>query len=327
MMYKYIIVILIFTISLQSRSLNYVFALVPKNINSSFFMQASLGCSKAAKELNVKCVYIGSEEANPRSQVKTIEDLIEQKVDGIAVSVIDSNHLIKSGVLQKAQKQNIPIITFDSDLSDIILKKYPNIRKSYIGTNNFEFGQELGKALIELRPKGGSLCIQSGWKNSKNLNERVEGIRSVLLETNNKVDLTKRLNNETWIEHKRCPAYSNDDVSRALFQLTIMLKEVDAFVSVGGWAQYSDNYPNKIQEYKYMLWENKKTLIIASTQPVQIKLLEKKLSMYNIGQNPFATGELAIETLYAIKLQKKVKNIIHTPLTKCSYKNYLTCLK
>jgi ribose transport system substrate-binding protein len=312
----FILISLLFTSLLFGSEKKFRFAVIPKNTNSNFFEQVNLGCQKAASELdNVECLYIGEEEANPRYQLKIIEDLITLGIDGIAISVIHSNFLEKNKIFEKLKKANIPFITFDSDLSEDTIKKHPKGRLSYIGTDNFEFGKELGRALLRARPQGGLVCIQSGWESSSNLNERIMGIRSIL----NDEDI--------WKESKRCPLYCNDDDDRAMFQIKVMLPQIDAFVAVGGWAQYDKEYKEGIQPFINELIENKKTLIMGDTTQIQIKLISEGLSFYNVGQNPFKMGEESIKTLYKIKTNQEYKKIIYTPLTNCTYKNYKSCLK
>jgi len=64
------------------------FAVVPKAMNNPFFDIARDGCTKRAKELgNVECLYRGPIEHEPATQVQIIQDLITQRVDGLAISV------------------------------------------------------------------------------------------------------------------------------------------------------------------------------------------------------------------------------------------------
>jgi len=319
-------------ISLVASCLNakvYRFAIVPKNTNSPFFSQVEQGCKKVAKELgNVECLYVGKGEANPRYQVKILENLIKSKVDGISISVIDSNYFIKTGILKKIKDANIPLITFDSDLSKDVLKKYPNLRLAYIGTNNFKFGKELGKALLKQRPNGATFCIQSGWKNSPNLNRRIIGIRASILNTNDENILKEKIKDGKYKEFNRCPIYCNDDKKRALYELKILLKDIDTFVAVGGWAQHNEkNYENAIKPFKKDLLSKKKILIMGDTSPTQLNILKDGLSTINIGQNPTKMGEESINTLYKIKTNQEYEKIIYTPLTYCTEENYETCTK
>src|ERR1700722_2175131 len=137
----------------------YVFALVPKNMNNPFFDQARDGCKKAEKELKgaIECLYIGpGEHGGGEEQVQVVNDLIAKKVDGIAVS--PANAAAMGRALIAAKAAGIPVLTWDSDLLD--RDKAP--RLAYIGTHNYDIGVNLAKLVMEIKPKGGTICIQSG---------------------------------------------------------------------------------------------------------------------------------------------------------------------
>ena len=85
-----------------------------------------------------------------------VGDLITKKVDGIAVS--PANAAAIAAALQGAKAANIPIITWDSDLLD----KDKGLRLTYIGTHNYDIGVNLAKLVMQVKPKGGTICIQSG---------------------------------------------------------------------------------------------------------------------------------------------------------------------
>ena len=137
----------------------YVFALVPKNMNNPFFDQARDGCKKAQEESNGKleCMYIGpGEHGGGEEQVQVVNDLIAKKVDGIGVSPANAAAMGKA--LKKAKAEGIPVITWDSDL----LPQDQGERVAYIGTHNYEIGVNIAKEVQGIKPKGGTICIQSG---------------------------------------------------------------------------------------------------------------------------------------------------------------------
>lgn len=322
MLLRVLILIILLMHSTQADEIKKLrFAIVPKATHSDFFDEVKAGCKDAAKEFeNVECIYIGAHDANPITQIEIIKDLIKQKVDGIAVSVIDSKFLIKENILELAKTANIPFITYDSDLA--MMKDVDKLRLAYIGTDNFALGVALGDALKELKPKGGTLCIQSGWKNSLNLQERINGIRYSL--SGNK-SITKLDDISGWRESERCPIYCRDLPDIAIFQLTRAIYDVDAFISVGGWAQYSQHYDEQINPFLGMLHTKQKILIVADTTKVQLKALKDKKSFINIGQSPYSMGKESIYTLKKIVEKEEYKHTIYTPITKCDQTNYDTC--
>ena len=161
----------------QAQGKKYTFALVPKNMNNPFFDQARDGCKKAEKELNgaIECLYIGpGEHGGGEEQVQVVNDLIAKKVDGIAVS--PSNAAAMGKALEGAKEAGIPVLTWDSDL----LEKDKGLRVAYVGTHNYDIGVNLAKLAQQIKPKGGTICIQSGGAAAANHNERMQGIRDTL---------------------------------------------------------------------------------------------------------------------------------------------------
>ena len=78
--------------------------------------------------------------------------------------------------LQEAKKAGIPVLTWDSDL----LTADKGLRIAYVGTHNYEIGVNLAKLVMAIKPKGGTICIQSGGAAAANHNERMQGIRDTL---------------------------------------------------------------------------------------------------------------------------------------------------
>jgi ribose transport system substrate-binding protein len=148
------------------------FAVVPKAMNNPFFDIARDGCMKRAKELGtVECVYRGPIEHEPATQVQIIQDLITQRVDGLAISVSDVG--AAAGVIKAARDAGIHVITFDADAPG-------SAREVYIGTNNKDLGRALGEMLVEAQPRVGTYGMVSGGPAAANLNERLAGVREVV---------------------------------------------------------------------------------------------------------------------------------------------------
>src|SRR6201985_3363803 len=213
----------------------YTFALVPKNTNNPFFDQALAGCKKAEKELNgaVKCLYIGpGEHGGGDEEAQIVADLITKKVDGIAVS--PANAPAMANALQGAPAAHIPVLTWDSDL----LPQDKGERIAYVGTHNYEIGVNIAKLVQQIKPKGGTICIQSGGAAAANHNERMQGIRDTLAGKPSAEAPGDRLTGQNgWKEIDGCPLYTNDDFPLSVQQFQdIMAKNptLDAFIPTGG---------------------------------------------------------------------------------------------
>ena len=146
-------------------------------MNNPFFDPALAGCKKAEAELNgaFKCLYIGpGEHGGGDEQAQIVADLITKKVDGIAVSPANAPAI--ANALQGARTAGIPVLTCDSDL----LPQDKGLRVAYVGTHNYEIGANIAKHVMQIKPKGGTICIQSGGAAAANHNERMQGIRDTL---------------------------------------------------------------------------------------------------------------------------------------------------
>jgi len=305
------------------------FALVPKNTNNPFFDQARDGCKKAEAESNgaFECLYVGpGEHGGGDEQVQVVNDLIAKRVDGIAVS--PSNAAAMGRALEAAKRANIPVLTWDSDL----LEKDKGLRLAYVGTYNYDIGVNLAKIVQQIKPNGGTICIQSGGAAAANHNERMQGIRDTLAGKKSASAPGDKLNNTNgWTEAAGCPLYTDDDFPRAVQQMEDILgknQNLDAFVPTGGFPQFIPQaYRRVAEKYKARLDNNSLALVVADTLPVQMDLLKAGLSKGQVGQRPFEMGYKTMLFLKDIKDGKPApKDPTYTGLDVCTPQNAATCI-
>ncbi len=313
----------------QAQGKKFVFALVPKNMNNPFFDQARDGCKKAEKESNgaFECMYIGpGEHGGGDEQVQVVNDLISKKVDGIAVSPANAAAMGKT--LESAKKAGIPVLTWDSDLLD----KDKALRLAYVGTHNYEIGVNLAKLAQQLKPKGGTICIQSGGAAAANHNERMQGIRDTLAGAKSGSAPGARLTGQNgWREVEGCPLYTNDDFPLSVQQMEDTLgknPQLDAFIPTGGFPQFIPQaYRRVAEKYKARIDNGSLALVVADTLPVQLDLLKAGLSKGQVGQRPFEMGYRTMLFLKDIKDGKPApQDPTYTGLDVCTPQNAATCI-
>ncbi len=293
------------------------FALVPKAMNNPFFDLARDGCKQAERELpGVECLYIGPGEHTEQEQVQILQDLITRRVDGIAVA--PSNAPAVARALERAREAGIPVITWDSDL----LARDRALRATYVGTRNQEIGVQLAKLVQERKPKGGTLCIQSGGAAAFNHNERIQGLRDTLAGRRGPEPPGPRLAGEGgWTEVDGCPLYSNDDFPLAVKQLEDILArepDLDAFVATGGFPQYVDAaYRQVAGKHAERVHEGRTVLVVADTLPMQMAILRDGWSHGQVGQRPFEMGYRAMHVLAELHAGGTVPDPIHTGVDVC----------
>ena len=157
------------------------FAVIPKAVSDPYHMDVQAGCVDKAAEImdaTVKCIFRGPDtyedyNIEPDIQVRIINELVDEgEVDGISIAVQYVNDALEEAI-ENAVENGIPVITYDSDA--------PTTKRStYIGTDNFKFGDELGKVLLQIAPEGGEYAIISGLPGQANLDARVAGMEDRL---------------------------------------------------------------------------------------------------------------------------------------------------
>jgi ribose transport system substrate-binding protein len=306
-----------------------VFALVPKNTNNPFFDQARDGCKKAEEEFgDFECLYIGpGEHGGGEEQLQVVNDLIARRVDGIAVS--PSNAPAIGSVLPQARDAGIPVLTWDSDL----LPEHQDLRIAYVGTKNYDIGVNLARRVQELKPEGGTICIQSGGAAAANHNERMQGIRDTLAGVEGTEAPGNRLEGDGgWTEIAGCPLYTDDDFMRANQQLEdILAREpnLDAFVPTGGFPQFiPDAYRAAVTPHKDRIESGELALVVADTLPVQMDLMNEGLSLGQVGQRPFEMGYQSMVFLRQMVIEngEEPEDPTYTGLDVCTPETADTCI-
>jgi ribose transport system substrate-binding protein len=317
------------TVAVNGADAKMTFALVPKNMNNPFFDQARDGCKKAEAESNgaFECMYIGpGEHGGGEEQVQIIQDLVAKKVDGIAVAV--ANAAAMTVALQAAKDAGIPVLTWDSDM----LPENKDLRMAYIGTHNYEIGTNLAKLAMAIKPKGGTVCIQSGGAAAANHNERMQGIRDMLSGTKSAASPGDPLTGQNgWTEIAGCPLYTNDDFPLSVQQFEdIMAKNpnLDAFIPTGGFPQFvPDANRAAVEKYKSKIADKSLALVVADTLPVQIDQMKEGFSLGQVGQRPFEMGYMTMKAFADMKAGKPAPaDPSYTGLDVCTPETADTCI-
>ena len=168
--------------------------------------------------------------------------------------------------LQAAKDAGIPVLTWDSDM----LPENKDLRLAYIGTHNYEIGTNLAKLAMQIKPKGGTVCIQSGGAAAANHNERMQGIRDVLSGAKSAASPGDTLTGQNgWTEIAGCPLYTDDDFPLSVQQFEdIMAKnpKLDAFIPTGGFPQFvPDANRAAVEKYKSLIADKSLALVVADT--------------------------------------------------------------
>ena len=299
-------------------------AVVVKGLDNPFFTVLGNGCAKWNKDnpdSEYECLYTGpalsSDEAG---EVQLVADLIAKGVAGIAIS--PSNAPAMAAML-KEKAPAMPIMTIDADL----LPEDKALRKTYLGTKNYDMGVKMAGHLKALNPKGGTVCMQLGNVAAANINERAAGFRDTIAGKEG----TERLTGQGgWTEIEGCPVYTNDDIPTANQQLADVTganKDLSAFILVGGWAQFGpEAYAATTTQLEPRLKDKSLIIIAGDTLPPQMDALKAGHSHAQIGQRPFEMGNRAPDVLIQLIKGEKVEDPLYTGLDECTQENADSCL-
>ena len=289
--------------------------MVFKVLNNAFTPPLQAGCAQAAKDFNVKCEFVGPAEYNEAQEVQMLQDMIQRGVDGLAVSAANPKAMARA--LKQAQDKGIPVVMFDSD----VLPEDKGVRLTFIGTDNYSFGSELAKAVLATK-KGGTVCIQSGAAASLNLNDRIQGIRDTLAGVTKDKSVKRLTGQNGWTEPDGCPVYNNDDIRLAAQQVNDVFTaqpKLDAFIAVGGWAQYApEAYKQAVALQKDRVASKDLVISFGDNFAPQMPLLKAGLSHFNIGQRPYDMAYTAVKSLVDVGAGKTLPPSIVTGVEICT---------
>ena len=205
----------------------YRFALIPKTLTNEVFNYGKTAAEATAKDLaakencDIEILWQAPTAADPAKQASILQNLADQKVSGISVSVEEANTL--KGAIDYAVEKGIPVMTFDSDSAQ-------SKRKAFFGTNDLECGEKLAHFMAQLLGGKGKVMVQSG-SEAPNLQDRVKGVRDCF---------AQHFPGMSVIDVVKC----NDDQKKAVEQIAQYSqsnKEIQGWILVGGWAVFGDH--------------------------------------------------------------------------------------
>jgi ribose transport system substrate-binding protein len=300
-------------------------AIVVKGLDNPFFEQINLGCQKWNEEnagSGYKCFYTGpASSADETGEVQIVDDLLTRP-DVAAMAISPSNAPLMARLLGDRSPE-IPIMTIDADLS----QEDAELRKTYLGTDNYLMGVKFAEYLQQLKPDGGSICLQLGNVAADNINARAAGTRDTLAGEKGIERLTGQ---NGWTEVSGCPVYTNDQADLANQQMADTFTanpDLDAFVLEGGWAQFAPQAYAQVTDQVMDKLNAKELIIVAGdTLPPQIEALKAGRSHVQVGQRPFEMGYRAPTVMIDLIEGKAVEPVIYTGLDECTQENVDSCI-
>jgi ribose transport system substrate-binding protein len=291
-------------------------AIVVKGLDNPFFEQINLGCQQWMSEnadSEYECLYTGpASSADEAGEVQIVDDLLTSGVAAIAIS--PSNAPAMANRIREIAP-DVPVMTIDADF----LEEDRDLRATYLGTDNYLMGVYMAEQAMALKPDGGSVCLQLGNVAADNINARAQGFR----DTASGSEGIERLAGENgWTEIDGCPVFTNDQADLANQQMAdtfIANPDLDAFILVGGWAQFAPQaYAQVTDQVKDRLESNELIIIAGDTLPPQTQAFREGRSHAQVGQRPFEMGYRAPDVMIQLINGESVEDPLFTGLDTCN---------
>lgn len=273
------------TLSNQKNRKIHNISVITSGRNSESLMIMKQGVDQAASELNIDVSFINlSQDNNMEEQKELIDREIKNGVDAIILSPVDYEEM--AGTVEEAMKK-VPIILIESTVD---LDKTPPT----IASDNYELGELLGEQMLEMGDMGKKVAIIKNNLECSSIEERYEGLMSVMNEVNN-----------TYIFW----SISNDNEVNYYNEIKNLLESNDVDVVV----TLSTNMLEYVAEVKKdpNIIANEKSAIkiygTGSTSKI-IAFLEEKTINATATQNEFNIGYLGVKAAVDKLEGKKVSN-------------------
>ena len=190
-------------------------AFIPQLIGIPYFDAMKAGGEQAAADYGVTYMDVGSPEASAAEQVRLMENLIQQQVDAISISVLDSVSL--NPVMQRAEEAGIVVYTSDSDSPD-------SVRRVYVAqAMDQDLGYTLIDTLVENIGGSGQIGIVSGESTATNLNTWIDYMKERVESTYPDVEI---------VDTRYTTGGSSEDALRQAEELMTRFPDIKGLVAV-----------------------------------------------------------------------------------------------
>ncbi len=254
---------------------------------SPFWEPMAVGANRAAAQYGCRVIIQHPARGDSSEQIRLMENMISQGVDGISVSPLDQDAI--ADTIKRAMDAGINVICMDSDA--------PNTaRLAYIGTINYKAGQAAGEAARQAFPNGAKLVAQVGSLTAQNARDRLEGFKAAVQGAS--IEIVEIMTDDI----KAPKAQSNAETALQKYP------DLDGFLCL-----YSYNAPAAARALESVNQVGQKRIIGFDAEPQTLEYLEKGVIDVCIGQKPYLFGYKSVELLYRMKTEGRDKLLGELP--------------
>lgn len=269
-------------------------AVIPKGTQHVFWKSVQAGAEKAGQELGVEVIWKGPETEDDRdSQIKTVENFVTSKVNGICLAPLDDTALRTP--VKAAQDAGIPVLIFDSALQDSDFV-------SFVATDNKAAGKLGGERLAKLLNGKGKVLMLRYQEGSASTTEREAGFMEAMAE-----------NPDMQILSENQFAGATIDTAMAAAEKLINRFRSGATLGVDGiFCPNESSAAGMLRALETSGFAGKVKFVGFDSSDTLVAGLEKGLIDALVVQNPIKMGDLAVRSMVAHLKKETVEKRIDT---------------
>jgi simple sugar transport system substrate-binding protein len=153
----------------EPRPLRFIFITCCRD--EAFFVPVKQGMADAARQLNVRCEFNGTEGVDVKAQADMVRKAVTAGYDGIALNIIDPAAF--DDVVTEAVRKGIPVVAFNVD--DKQSERLGAVCQDFVRA-----GAALATRTLEFIPAGSKVLITQHDEGISALDDRLKGIEQVL---------------------------------------------------------------------------------------------------------------------------------------------------
>lgn len=257
-------------------------AWVSKSLGNPVFDHGYSGARARAAELSaagpyeVEVIAAAPTSADAVEQTRVLDDLIAQRVDGIAVSCNDP--IACADPIDRAVAAGIPVMTWDSDAP-------ASGRFTFLSIDNYAAGRRAAELLARALDGRGKVAIITGVPGGLNLEERVAGFRDVLAAYPAMAVVAE--------------VATNEDISRGVQGVEDVMQahpDLSGWFFAGMWPLLADR--DAMPQWVAATRAGTLKTVCFDTLPFQLELLRDGYLTALIGQKYWGWGYDSVQILY-----------------------------
>ena len=287
--------------SRQANGSTFTIAMIAKSSTNPVFLSGRRGAEAAAAELSkehgvaVRIDWLTPPSEDGAVQAQRIAEAVNAGANAILLSATDAGKV--RGAVNEAVDRGVPVMTFDSDVSD-------SKRFSFYGGDDFQMGKQVMDELAKQMSGKGRIGILAGNQNAPNLQERVRGVK----ETATQYPGITIVNT---FYHAETP----QDAAAEVLRVMRAYPDLQGFAMIGGWALFTRTLLTDLDPAKIKI-------VSVDALPAELPYVETGLAPVLFAQPTYNWGYVSVKTIFdKVYLKKDVPAHVMMDLVRVSKEN------